>query len=108
MESVKDIPISDYIGENGIWAFYCSRLAKIYQKHLEEYGQDGFTLKGMFKVILAYRKEDGYTKYLIIDKNGKPFADFSTPDEFRLKQMLILADLRESCDIVNMAEKRMC
>lgn len=108
MESENDIPIGDYIGENGIWTFYRNDLARIYQEHLEEYDQDGFTLKGMFKVILAYRKEDGYMKYLIIDREGKPFADWSSPEEFRLKQILILTDLRESCDIVNMAEKKMC
>lgn len=103
----NDIPISDYIGENGIWVFYRSRLAKIYQEYLEEYNQNGFTLKGMFKVIMAYHKEDGYTKYLIIDKDGKPFADWSTPEEFRLKQMLILADMKDDADIVRMAERRM-
>ncbi len=107
MESDKDIPISDYIGENGIWTFYRNDLARIYQEHLDEYDQNGFTLKGMFKVILAYRKKDGYAKYLIIDRNGKPFADWSTPEEFRLKQMLILADMKDDSDIVRMAERRM-
>lgn len=107
MELPNDIPISDYIGENGIWTFYRNDLARIYQEHLEEYDQNGFTLKGMFKVIMAYHKTDGYTKYLIIDKDGKPFADWSTPDEFRLKQMLILADLKDDADIVRMAERRM-
>lgn len=95
------------VAENDSWIYYQNGMTKIFERELEEYDPHGFTLKGEYRVVFAYRKEDGYRIYLALDKEGRPFADWNGPEQFRLKQMLILADLRESCDIVNMAEERM-
>lgn len=95
------------VAENDKWIFYRNSMTEMYEKDLEEYDQNGFTLRGEYKVVLAYRKEDGFRTYLALDKQGRPFADWNGPEQFRLKQMLILADLRESCNIVNIAERRM-
>lgn len=95
------------VAENTEWVLYQNGMTEMYAKRLNDYDANGFTLRGEYTVVLAIRKSDGYRTYLMMDRNGRPFADWNGPEQFDIKLMMILADLKDSCDIVNMAEKRM-
>ena len=94
------------VAENDLWRLWKNTMTKIFQKELEEYDSDGFTLKGELTVVLAENKTDGNRFYLAIDRiTQKPFADWNSREEFDLKKALILMDRREELNLVNMAER---
>lgn len=95
------------VAENDNWVYYVNDMTRQYAKSLSEYDSNGFTLKGMCRVVLAHRKSNGYMAYVALDMNGEPFADWTGPEEFHFKLKMILFDLADKCDIVNMAEKKL-
>lgn len=94
------------VAENNQWRLWKNPMTKFFQKELEEYDSDGFTLKGELMVVLAENKTDGNRFYLAMDRvTQKPFADWTSSEEFQLKKALILMDRREELNLVNMAER---
>lgn len=94
------------IAENDLWKLWKNPMTKFFQKELEEYDSDGFTLKGELMVVLAENKINGDRFYLAMDRvTQKPFADWTSSEEFQLKKALILTDRREELNLVNMAER---
>ena len=94
------------IAENDLWKLWKNPMTKFFQKELEEYDSDGFTLKGELMVVLAENKINGDRFYLAMDRvTQKPFADWTSSEEFQLKKALILMDRREELNLVNMAER---
>ena len=94
------------VAENSMWKLWKNPMTKFFQKELEEYDSDGFTLKGELIVVLAENKTDGNRFYLAMDRiTQKPFADWTSSEEFQLKKALILMDRREELNVVNMAER---
>ena len=94
------------VAENNQWRLWKNTMTKIFQKELEEYDSDGFTLKGELTVVLAENKTDGNRFYLAMDRvTQKPFADWTSSEEFQLKKALILMDRREELNLINMAER---
>lgn len=94
------------VAENDLWKLWKNTMTKIFQKELEEYDSDGFTLKGELMVVLAENKTNGNRFYMAMDRlTQKPFADWSSSEEFQLKKALILMDRREELNLVNMAER---
>lgn len=94
------------VAENDQWRLWKNTMTKIFQKELEEYDSDGFTLKGELMVVLAENKTNGNRFYMAMDRlTQKPFADWSSSEEFQLKKALILMDRKEELNLVNMAER---
>lgn len=94
------------VAENNLWKLWKNPMTKFFQKELEEYDSDGFTLKGELMVVLAENKINGDRFYLAMDRvTQKPFADWTSSEEFQLKKALILMDRREELNLVNMAER---
>ena len=106
---IKDLFSDDsdkLVAENGMWKLWKNPMTQFFQKELEEYDSDGFTLKGELIVVLAENKTDGNRFYLAMDRiTQKPFADWSSSEEFQLKKALILMDRKEELNLVNMAER---
>lgn len=106
---IKDLFSDDsdkLVAENNLWKLWKNPMTKFFQKELEEYDSDGFTLKGELIVVLAENKTDGNRFYLAMDRvTQKPFADWTSSEEFQLKKALILMDRREELNLVNMAER---
>lgn len=106
---IKDLFSEDsdkLVAENDLWKLWKTPMTKFFQKELEEYDSDGFTLKGELMVVLAENKINGDRFYLAMDRvTQKPFADWTSSEEFQLKKALILRDRREELNLVNMAER---
>lgn len=106
---IKDLFSEDsdkLVAENNLWKLWKNPMTKFFQKELEEYDSDGFTLKGELMVVLAENKINGDRFYLAMDRvTQKPFADWTSSEEFQLKKALILMDRREELNLVNMAER---
>ena len=106
---IKDLFSDDsdkLVAENNLWKLWKNPMTKFFQKELEEYDSDGFTLKGELMVVLAENKINGDRFYLAMDRvTQKPFADWTSSEEFQLKKALILRDRREELNLVNMAER---
>lgn len=106
---IKDLFSDDsdkLVAENSMWKLWKNPMTKFFQKELEEYNSDGFTLKGELIVVLAENKTNGDRFYLAMDRiSQKPFADWNSREEFDLKKALILMDRREELNVVNMAER---
>ena len=106
---IKDLFSDDsdkLVAENNLWKLWKNPMTKFFQKELEEYDSDGFTLKGELMVVLAENKINGDRFYLAMDRvTQKPFADWTSSEEFQLKKALILMDRREELNLVNMAER---
>lgn len=94
------------IAENEQWKLWKNSMTKIYQKDLDGYERDGFSVKGNYIVVLAESKIDGCKTYLALDsKTGRPIADWTEGSEFDFKKALLVNDVRDGCNIVNMAEE---
>ena len=106
---IKDLFSEDsdkLVAENDLWKLWKNPMTKFFQKELEEYDSDGFTLKGELMVVLTENKINGDRFYLAMDRvTQKPFADWTSSEEFQLKKALILMDRREELNVVNMAER---
>jgi len=106
---IKDLFSEDsdkLVAENDLWKLWKNPMTKFFQKELEEYDSDGFTLKGELMVVLAENKINGDRFYLAMDRvTQKPFADWTSSEEFQLKKALILMDRREELNLINMAER---
>ena len=94
------------VAENGQWRLWKNSMTAMYEKELEEYDSDGFTLKGELMVVFAENKIDGNRFYMAMNRiTQKPFADWTNFEDFHLKKALILMDRKEELNLVNMAEK---
>lgn len=93
------------VAENDQWILWTTDMTKIYQKDLDEYANNGFTLRGRYLVVFAENKLDGTRVYLAMDNStGRPRVDWTDYSTFEFKKQLLLMDEREACDIVNIAE----
>ena len=93
------------VAENAQWRLWMNSMTQFYERDLGKYNDEGFTLQGKYMVVLAENKIDGTRSYLMMDKvTQAPVADWGTSEEFDLKKMLILDDLKNDCNIVNMAK----
>ena len=95
------------VAENDQWILWMNEMTRHYEKDLDSYGSDGYTLQGRYFVVLAENKIDGTRVYLAMDqRTQRPVVDWVTPTEFDMKKMLLLEDLKQDSNIVNMAKKR--
>lgn len=95
------------VAENSEWILWTDSMTRSYQKDLDEYGSDGFTLAGLYKVVLAENKRDGTRVFLALDrKTGEPYADWNDGYRFDMLKMCMLEDERNKANIVNMAKRR--
>ena len=93
------------VAENAQWRLWTNDMTEIYERELNEYNTDGFTLQGKYKVVLAENKTTGERTYLMMDKTTQePVADWTDPTSFNFKKTLILMDLKDDCNVVNMAK----
>ena len=93
------------VAENAQWRLWVNDMTEIYERELNEYNTDGFTLQGKYKVVLAENKITGDRSYLMMDKaTQEPVADWTDPTSFSFKKALILMDLKDDCNVVNMAK----
>lgn len=93
------------VAENDQWVLWITDMTKIYQKDLDEYANNGFTLRGRYLVVFAENKLDGTRVYLAMDNStGRPRVDWTDYSTFEFKKQLLLMDEKEACDIVNIAE----
>lgn len=95
------------VKENENWAMYINGMTKLFQRELDSYSLNGFTLQGQFRVLYGVNKADKSHMYFAYSvKTGRPYATWKSSGEFDFKKMCMLDDLKEDCDIVRMAEKR--
>ena len=106
---IKDLFSDDsdkLVAENDLWKLWKNPMTKFFQKELEEYDSDGFTLKGELMVVFAENKIDGNRFYMAMDRiTQSPFADWTNFEDFHLKKALILMDRKDELNLVNMAER---
>ena len=94
------------VAENDQWILWITDMTKIYQKDLDEYANNGFTLRGKYLVVFAENKLNGTRMYLAMDNStGRPRIDWSDFSTFEFKKQILLMDEEEACDIVNIAEE---
>lgn len=95
------------VAENTEWILWTDSMTRIYQRELDSYGEDGFTLAGLYRVVLAENKKDGTRQYLALNrKTGKPYANWSEHYRFDLLKMCMLEDERNATDIIGMARRK--
>lgn len=95
------------VAENTEWILWTDSMTKMYQKELDSYGEDGFTLAGLYRVILAENKRDGTRQYLALDrKTGEPYANWTDHFRFDVLKMCMLDDERNIANIVRMAKRK--
>ena len=93
------------VAENAQWRLWTNDMTEIYERELNEYNTDGFTLQGKYRVVLAENKTTGERSYLMMDKaTQEPVANWTDPTSFNFKKSLILMDLKDDCNVVNMAK----
>lgn len=106
-DTVDENSLGTKVAENDQWILWVNEMTRHYEKDLDSYGSDGYTLQGRYFVVLAENKIDGTRAYLAMDqRTQRPVVDWATPTEFDMKKMLLLEDLKQDSDIVNMAKKR--
>lgn len=95
------------VAENTEWILWTDSMTKMYQKELDSYDEDGFTLAGLYTVVLAENKRDGTHQYLALDrKTGEPYANWGDHYRFDVIKLCMLDDEREIANIVKMAERK--
>lgn len=95
------------VAENSQWRLWKNDETRSYERSLSEYDENGFTLQGDFFVVLAEEKATGNRTYLMLDKRTQePYADWTDYMSFEFKKRLILMDLKDDCNIVNMANRK--
>lgn len=103
-DTVDENSLGTNVAENDQWILWMNEMTRHYEKDLDSYGSDGYTLQGRYFVVLAENKIDGTRAYLAMDcGTQRPVVDWTTPAEFDMKKMLLLEDLKQDCDVVNMA-----
>lgn len=96
------------VAENDQWILWVNSMTKIYQDKVDNYDSSGFTLRGLYTVVLGQNKQDDTRTYLLMNnETGRPYANWDSPEEFDFKITMITRDLIEDCDVVNMAERRL-
>lgn len=101
----EDDGFGTLVAENAQWRLWTNDMTKAYERELSEYNTDGFTLQGKYRVVLAENKITGERSYLMLDKaTQEPVADWTDPTSFSFKKTLILMDLKDDCNVVNMAK----
>ena len=94
------------VAENDQWRLWQNSSTQYYEKCLNEYDCNGFTMQGKLFVVYAENKIDGGNSYLALEKGSqRPFMDWHSGEEFDMKLMLILDDMRQDTDIVNIAKQ---
>jgi hypothetical protein len=94
------------VAENDQWKLTTNFMTKGYQRRFDEYSHDGFTLNGRFTVVYAENKLTDQRVYLAMDNDtGQPYADWYSGEEFEMKFLCMMEDLRDECNIVEMAKK---
>lgn len=105
MNEDEDDGFGTLVAENDQWRLWQNDWTKDYERQLSEYDGDGFTLQGRYFVVLAENKTTGVRTYLMLDKvTQKPYADWTDNISFDFKKRLILMDLKDECNVVNMAK----
>lgn len=105
-EVMGDTDYGTKVAENDRWILWQNSSTKLYEKRLNEYDQDGYTVQGKYFVVFAESKTGERNTYLALEKGSqKPFMDWSTPQEFDLKLILVLDDMKKDSDIVNIAKQ---
>ncbi len=100
-----DNSLGTLVAENAQWRLWKNDWTKSYEDQLNEYDEDGFTLQGRYFVVLAENKTTGERTYLMLDKvTQEPYASWSDSVSFDFKKRLILMDLKDECNVVNMAK----
>lgn len=104
-DTVDENSFGTLVAENAQWRLWTNGMTQFYERELGKYNDEGFTLQGKYMVVLAEDKISTIRTYLMLDKvTQTPVADWSTSEEFDLKKMLILDDLKQDCSIINMAK----
>lgn len=94
------------VAENDRWILWQNSSTEQFERRLNEYDQDGFTVQGKFFVVYAESKIGERNGYLALEKGSqRPFMDWYSHEEFDMKLMLVLDDLKQDCDIVNIAKQ---
>lgn len=92
------------IAENDRWILWQNSSTQYYEKRLNEYDHDGFTMQGKLFVVYAESKTGESNGYLALEKGSqRPFMDWYSGEEFDMKLMLVLDDLKKDCDLINIA-----
>lgn len=100
-----DNSLGTLVAENAQWRLWKNGWTKSYEDQLNEYDEDGFTLQGKYFVVLAENKDTGERTYLMLDKvTQEPYASWSDSVSFDFKKKIILMDLKDECNVVNMAK----
>lgn len=93
------------VGEDKKFNYFRSEMCVLYEKHLSKYDSDGFTF-GRLQVYLLEDKTTGERTYVGYDLQGNPVIDFKDGYDLDFKIKVAALEMSESCDIVNMAEKK--
>ena len=92
------------IAENDRWILWQNSSTQQFQKRLDEYDRNGLTVQGRFFVVYAESKTGERNGYLALERKGyRPFMDWYSNEEFDMKLMLVLDDLKQDCDLINIA-----
>ena len=92
------------IAENDRWILWQNSSTQYYEKRLNEYDCNGFTMQGKLFVVYAESKTGKNNSYLALEKGSqRPFMDWHSAEEFDIKLMLVLGDLKKDCNLINIA-----
>lgn len=92
--------------EDAKFRYWSNSQTLTYEKQMHEYDPQGIAPVEVFKVYLIEEKSSGRLSYVAFNKKGEPFMDWTDPYTFDFKMVLFRDDIRNDCDVVNMAKKR--
>lgn len=102
---IEDDGYGTLVAENDQWRLWQNSSTQYYEKCLNEYDRNGFTMQGKLFVVYAESKTGKNNSYLALEKGSqRPFMDWYSGEEFDMKLMLVLDDMKKDCDLINMAK----
>lgn len=102
---IEDDGHGTLVAENDRWRLWQNSSTQYYEKRLNEYDHNGFTMQGKLFVVYAESKTGESNSYLALEKGSqRPFMDWYSGEEFDIKLMLVLDDLKKDCNLINIAK----
>lgn len=102
---IEDDGYGTLVAENDRWRLWQNSSTQYYEKRLNEYDHNGFTMQGKLFVVYAESKKGEQNGYLALEKGSqRPFMDWGSPEQFDMQLMLVLDDLRQECNLINIAK----
>ena len=108
-ETVSDEPElfrEEYVGENSVCTFYRNDWCLQYERHINNYDENGITLPDRMSVYLCRPKDGDRESYVAFDTKGKPYMEWKDSFDFEFKLKAVKWEIADGYDLIKMAQKK--